>query len=160
HLSEMDQKRNLGLAYLSIVGSSETSPAHAVRYRLRARDLLTLVDKSGMRDGPTAVGLAAIYLNDKDFPAAAAYARKALETNDLPADAHADALLIQTNCFMQERRYDRAIETLGELTKRRRYSGDWRLLGMCYLEQADFPKAVAAFQQALTIRPWRADVYL
>ncbi|HEV3146567.1 MAG TPA: multiheme c-type cytochrome [Gemmataceae bacterium] len=159
-LSELDQKRNLGLAYLSLLTSSDTQPAQAVTFRQRARELLQFVDKSNLRDGPTAAGLAALAWNDKDFPAAAAFARKALETNDLRAEEHADVLLIQANCSIQEKRYDRAIETLTELIKLRRYSGDWRLLGMCYLEQADLPKALAAFRQALAIRPWRADVHL
>src|SRR5262249_32863419 len=49
---------------------------------------------------------------------------------------------------------------LEKVTRLRRYSGDWRLLGMCYLEQNRLPQALEALRQALVIRPWRPDVHL
>jgi hypothetical protein len=160
HLSPLDQKRNLGLAYLSLLDSHDTTPAQAATFSARARALLAAVDEAKMPDGATAVGLASLDWQDHNYPAAAFHAKQALTADDLPADTRADGLLILANCYLHDRQYPPAIEVLDQLTRLRRYSGDWRLLGMCYLEQNQLPQALAALQQALVIRPWRADVYL
>src|SRR5262249_53018555 len=75
-------------------------------------------------------------------------------------DTRADVLLILANCYLNDRLYGPAIDALEQVTRLRRYSGDWRLLGMCYLEQDQLPQALAALQQALAIRPWRPDIHL
>jgi Tfp pilus assembly protein PilF len=48
---------------------------------------------------------------------------------------------------------------LQELTRLRRFVEDWRLLGLCYLEQGQPRKALPALEQALAIRPFRPDVH-
>jgi Tfp pilus assembly protein PilF len=52
-----------------------------------------------------------------------------------------------------------AVVLLEELVRMRRFAEDWRLLGMCYLEQRQPQKALAALKQALAIRPFRPDIH-
>src|SRR5262249_35006609 len=46
HLSSVDQQRNLGLAYLSLLGFHDTAPAHVPLFKARARALLEAVEKA------------------------------------------------------------------------------------------------------------------
>jgi predicted CXXCH cytochrome family protein len=160
HLSPIDQKRNLGLAYLSVLDTRDVSPAQAEVFRARARTLLEAVDGANLRDGATAAALAGIFWHNQNFPAAARYAERALEADDLRPDTRAEAMLVLANCCVHDRHYKRAIDVLEKLTRMQCYSGDWRLLGMCYLEEDEPQKALSALEQALAIRPWRSDVHL
>jgi predicted CXXCH cytochrome family protein len=160
HLSDMDQKRNLGLAYLSAMDTRDFPHAHADIFRARARALLEAVDQAHLPDGATAAGLARIYWQGQNHRAAAKYAERALEADDLRPETRADALLVLANCYIRDRLYERAIAALEKLTRLQCYSGDWRLLGMCYLERGELQKARTALEQALAIRPWRSDVHL
>jgi predicted CXXCH cytochrome family protein len=160
HLSPLDQGRNLGLAYLAALDFQGTLPGYAATFRARARDLLEEVAEARLRDGAVTAGLASIAWQDRSYPAAAAYAERALATTDLQASTRADTLLVLVNCHLRNREYGPAIDGLEKLTRLRRYSGDWRLLGLCYLEQDRLPQALAALQQAVAIRPWRPDVHL
>jgi predicted CXXCH cytochrome family protein len=160
HLSEPDQKRDLGLAYLSALDQHAKSPQQKDAFRSRARDLLEEVERANLRDPSTASGLARIYFDDGDARSSEELAKRALESRDLRADARADALLTLVNCHIRDKRYDDAINALQKVTRLRRYSGDWRLLGMCYLEQGRPNDALIALKEALAIRPWRPDVHL
>jgi tetratricopeptide (TPR) repeat protein len=160
NLSPLDQKRQLGLAYLALLDSYDTTPLQAPIFKARARTLLGAVEKAKMQDGVSLVGLARLDWQERNYAGANARVQQALEGKDLTADARADGLLILANCCVHEHNYAPAIEALEKVTKLRRYSGDWRLLGMCYLEQNQLPQALAALQQALVIRPWRPDVHL
>lgn len=158
NLSEIDQKRNLGLAYLHVAPDTE-QPTKADVYRKRARDLLETVHASKLRDGATVEGLAEVYWDEKDFARAAAFAQEAIDAPDLPADGRAIAMLIRADCHMRDRQFGPAIELLEKVTRLRRQAEDWRLLGICHLEQNQARKAVEALQQALKIRPFRPDIH-
>lgn len=160
HLSEADRKRGLGLAYLSALDQHAKTPQHQSAFRSRARDLLEDVERANIRDPATASGLARIYFDDGDVRSAFDLARRALESDDLRADARADALLTLVNYHVREKRYEDAIDALQKLTRLRRYSGDWRMLGMCFLEQGKPNEALDALKRALAIRPWRSDTHL
>src|SRR5262249_35233209 len=134
-LSPTDQQRQLGLAYLSLLGSHDTTAAQLPVFRARARALLTAVEKAKMRDGATAVWVSSLDCQDGNHAAAASRVKPALETEGLAPDVRADGLLILANCCIHEGKYGPAIDALEKVTRLRRYSGDWRLLGMCYLEQ-------------------------
>jgi hypothetical protein len=160
HLSDLDRKRNLGLAYIGALNLHTTTPAQARTFRVRARELLETVDRAKMRDEATTAALATLSWDAGNPRAAADYAERTLAAGRLPAAARADALLVLANGYVRARLYGLAIDALEKLTRMRRYSGDWRLLGLCYLEQGEMPKAIEALNTALAIRPWRHDVHL
>jgi Tetratricopeptide repeat/Cytochrome c554 and c-prime len=150
-----DRERSLGLAYLDAARKPEHAP-YAGTFAYRARGLLEAVRAAGLRDGETAAALADLYLKS-DPERSGDYARTALESKDLSPDCRADALIHLAGEEVKEHRYASAIPLLKELVLLRRNSEDWGLLGICYLLQDQPKEAVAALQQALTIRP---DAYL
>jgi tetratricopeptide (TPR) repeat protein len=157
-LPPIDQKRNLGLAYLQIATEGR-GPDQGATYRQRARHLLESVHDAKLRDGATAEALARINWTEQNFERAAAFAQEALDTDDLPAEERAFALLILANCRVREGKTATAIGLLEKLTQLRRNAEDWRLLGFCHLEQNEPRKALRAFEQALTISPFRFDLH-
>ncbi|MCI0682083.1 MAG: hypothetical protein L0Y71_08265 [Gemmataceae bacterium] len=159
HLGDVDRKRNLGLAYLLTLDARSLSPAQNDMLRTRARTLLEEVEKAIPHDGDTLAAQAIISLRDQRHQQAVAYAERALRAEHLRAEARADALLVIANGSVLDRDYQRAIDAAGELTKLRLYSEDWRLLGMCYLEEKQTAKAEAALRRALTIRPSSPDIH-
>ena len=155
HLSPADRQRNLGLAYLELT----SKPAHAAAYRALARQNLEATHAAGLRDGVALQALAEIHW--KDDPAQAAeHARAALDAKDTPADARVLAQFILADVEFQKRNFESASKLLEELTHQRRYAEDWRLLGVCYLEMGQTPKALATLEKALAIRPSRHTTHL
>src|SRR5262249_19101815 len=95
----------------------------------------------------------------RDLERVRQFTREALEAKNVPADVRALSLLLQADCRVKERNFQPAIVLLEELVRLRRYSEDWRLLGVCYLFENQPQKALQAFQQAAAIRPYRPDVH-
>src|SRR5207244_13449148 len=75
------------------------------------------------------------------------------------AEGRAFALLNLANCHIRDGKMAMAIDLLEKLTQLRRNADDWRLLGVCHLEQNEPRKALRAFEQALTISPFRFDLH-
>ncbi len=155
HLSPLDQKRNLGLAY----HAAFQNPAHA-RYgyaepfRERARELLEGVEAAGLHEPQTAAALAEVYWG-KDRDGATAYARQALKAPAVPTEARVAALRVLAGAEMQEGEYDVARRRLEELVRLQRSAEDWYFLGLCHLRQGRPAEALPALKQALAIRPDR-----
>jgi tetratricopeptide (TPR) repeat protein len=158
HLAPVDQARNLGLAYLQ-VSIEPAYAAYAEAYRRRALALLEGVYREGLRDGATLEGLARACWAGGDFPRAGALARQALDAPYPPEEGRALSLFLLADCAIRERDVEGAVERLEELTRLRRFVEDWRLLGLCYLEQNQPGKALRALEQALAMRPFRPDVH-
>ncbi len=153
HLSELDRKRNLGLANLQVY----RDPPHGLpreTFRDRAQALLGAVYEAGLRDGETCQGLAEAYATE-DLPRAAGYAREALAASDLTSASRAGALMVLAYQGLQGRDFAAAAGLLREVVRLRRYPEDWHLLGMCALEQGRPAEAIPALRQALAIRPSR-----
>jgi predicted CXXCH cytochrome family protein len=157
HLAPLDRQRNLGLAYLE-VSRNRLYARQAEAYWPRARALLEAVHAAGLRDGDTELGLVEIYERE-DVARAASHARLALEAHDLSAKARGQAMMILARSEIQGRNLDAAIGLLTELVVQRRFAEDWRLLGLCYLEQRQPAKALPALEQALAIRPFRSATH-
>jgi tetratricopeptide (TPR) repeat protein len=151
--SEIDRKRNLGLAHLEVY----REPAYAQYgdvFRERAKELLEAVYDVGLREAETCQALAEIYSRD-DLARASDYAKQALTCRDILPDARAGALTVLAYAEMQEKRFETAAEFFEQLTQLRRYADDWRLLGVCYLELSQPKKALMALDKSLAIRPSR-----
>jgi tetratricopeptide (TPR) repeat protein len=158
NLTALDRERNLGLAYLE----ARRKPALAAYARLfqeRAVQHLEAVRAAGLRDGTTAVGLAEIAW-DRDRPLATAMARQALEEeSDAPPARRAMALMMLAYGEAQDGNFEPALGPLEERIRINRFADDWRFLSQCYRSQGQPRKALAALQQALAIRPYRAHIH-
>src|SRR5262249_46366933 len=153
----LDQKRNLGLAYRD-ASQKPAYVAFAPTFWERARVNLEAAHAGGLRDGDSLVALAEIAWHG-DRARTRDYARQALALNDLSPSAGASALILLADCEFQDRDFEAAVGLLQELVLLRRCADDWRLLGMCYLEQRQPGKALPALQEALAIRPFRSATH-
>jgi tetratricopeptide (TPR) repeat protein len=159
HLSPLDQKRGLGLAYLEAFRNPVNS-RHAGVFADRVRELLESVRAEGLRDPESAEALAHVCWEKKDVDRAREYAQEALRATDLSPDGRAIALVVLAFCEIQDHNPPAAIGPLEELGRMRRYADDWRMLGKCYLEEGQPIKAISALEQALAIRPYRPSIHL
>jgi len=159
HLSPLERRRNLGVAYFRL-SKSETPGAaqYAAIYSERAQELLEGVYSAGLRDGTTVVALAECAWR-RDPARAADYAREALTAPDLSPESRARAFILLADYHLRGNDYPAAIDVLEQLVRMRRLTDDWRMLGATYLSDRQPEKAVIALRQALAIRPTRPDVH-
>ena len=153
HLPMLDQKRNLGMAYV-IVFPHPDHARFADVYRQRAQDLLEAVYAAGLRDGETLTALATVY-QGKDPVRARKLAREVIQAPSVPAEMRAHALNFLATAEMQDSNYEAALPLLEELVSLRRAAEDWRLLGITYQKLNRPLKALAALHRSLAIRPYR-----
>lgn len=158
HLPRLDQQRSLGMAYV-VAATKPGYAAHAAVFQKRARELLEAVHEAGLRQPDTAAALAELY-RTSDRERARDYAQQVLDAPDAPADLRANALHFLAACDMQERNFSSANRLLEKLVGIRRFTDDWRLLGMSYLEQDQPQKALAPLKQAMALRPFRPTLHL
>lgn len=156
-LSEMQQQRSLGLAYVELLDRGvprETVPY----YRGLARKLLEEVASSEQADGDVFAALARFAWEDENPRQAQAYAQKALAAPGVSPKARVNSLLISGDCYLQNRQSSRAVEPLEELVKLRRSSQDWLLLGISRFQSGQKQAGIMAVQQATRIQPFRSDL--
>jgi hypothetical protein len=153
HLSEVDRRRNLGLAYLE-ASMNPTFAPYAGTFQQRAWTLLTDVRRAGLRDGLTTASLAGLSW-PADPTAARSYAAEAIAAPDTPLSQRGIALTILAHADLADRDLPAAARRLEELVRFRRLGEDWRLLGKVYQAQNQPQKALTAFQTSLAIRPSR-----
>jgi tetratricopeptide (TPR) repeat protein len=152
-LSETDRRRNLGLAYLTASSQSQ-QPERRTVYLGRSRDLLEAVHQAGLRDGATLHALAKIAGREQNTSRASFFAQEALAADDLSPEARGDALMILATGHVTDGQFAEAVAILEKLTRSRRASEDWRVLGAAYLRLNQPEKAKGAFEKALSINPF------
>lgn len=157
-IPEIDRKRNLGLAYLRASHKQKKNRQAYVTYRRRALELLEAVQKEGLADGDADEGLARIYWNVEP-ERALTLASQSLKRKHLSPMSRINALVILSDCQMRFNKFKEAVPLLQDLTKLRRSSDDWMLLGVSYLKLNRFDDAIAALQQSVKINPFRPDTY-
>jgi len=157
-LTEIDRRRNLGLAYL-LAAFNADSPQRAFACGRMARDILEPVLEAGLRDGPILQSLAQIYRREQLATRARVFAQEALATNDLSAEGRGDLLLMLAEGHLLDKETEEAVAILQKLTRTRRSPEDWRALGTCYLKMNQPDRALAAFEKALTINPFDHRVH-
>jgi Tfp pilus assembly protein PilF len=160
HLSNLEQKLNLGLAYHAASQKVERYPEYVSVFRERARELLETVRATGLREGEMALTLAEIYFARREFNRASARAREAVEAKDSSGDVRSVALTLLASCEMQQYDFESASERFKELTGMRHSSDDWRLLGLCYLKLDQPQKALEPLSKALAIRPYHPATHV
>jgi hypothetical protein len=150
-LSDVDRRRNLGLAYLAAAEES-VYPQFSDTYFARAQQLLDAVHADGLRDPQTLLGLAD--LNVKRNPESCKrYARQVLDMKDIPIALHIRALTYVGPLLAQEGDYAQAIPYLEELVRLRSFGDDWGILGQSYLRVNRPKDAVRALEHAITLQP-------
>jgi hypothetical protein len=157
-LSLLDEKRNLGLAYLQAARQLDLAQFKGV-FAERARILLEAVQEAGLREAETAGALADLYL-PLDAARSQSYAQQVVQAKDASAEVRANALILLAACAMKNRDEPAALRALKELTPLRRSAEDWTLLGMCHRLQNEPGEAALALDHALSIRPDLPVVHL
>lgn len=157
HLSAIDRKRNLGLAYFQAAANT-LHTEYIEAFRDRAKDNLKSVHGAGLRDGAVSRALAELHWKE-DLKVTRRYANDALESPGLSSEDQAICWMLLATCDFEERNYTSAIQRLEELVKRRRFAEDWRLLGVSYLLDNQPRQALRAFEGGLLIRPSKPDIH-
>lgn len=151
HLSEIDSMRSLGLAYLNLVFHREPGPLNNV-YWDRSLKLLASVRRRGLSDGNVNGTLAQLYW-ETDKGEAVRRATEALTDPLLSVEGRINALFALASHHFEQQRVAEAVKFIGLLTRLRRHSADWVLLGDCELTRGDLAAASQAYAQAVTIQP-------
>jgi hypothetical protein len=154
-VADVDRRRLLGLAWFSRSLEHGANSQYCVD---RASELLEDVRDQGLEDGLVAAALAAIAVRTPGRPAIE-FASEALADAGLPATARIGVLYLLAVDHYQNQRLDRAVELLEELTRLRRSSADWALLGICEQARHDSQAATAAFEKAVAINPQQASLH-
>ncbi len=157
-LPPIDQKRNLGLAYLQAAQQPELA-RYKGAFVERACVLLEGVREAGLHEAETAGALAQIYL-PIDAARSQNYAEQAVRAKNASPEVRANALILLAACTLKNHDARRALGYLNELTPLRRSSEDWALLGMAHRAQNEPREAIAALEHALAIRPDRPAIHL
>jgi len=152
-LGEVDQQRNLGLAYL-LLAFKVPDQQHAFIYGRRARGLLEGVYQAGLRDGPVLQSLAQIYRREGNLPQARAFAQDALARTDLQPEVYGELLSFVAEGHILDEEPELALPILEKLTRARRVAADWRNLGLCYFKLNQTDRAVEALEKSLRINPY------
>jgi hypothetical protein len=158
HLSRFERERGLGLAYLEFA-ERQNSPA-ARDYCLRhAERILKGVEEAAGDDVDVLAGLAVIAWQRDDLPRAKSLAEQAASLNARQSRAHANALLILADVQIHQGDRSAASQTLQALTRLRRSSDDWLLLGRNRGALGDLAGAAEAFRRAAAIHPFRPEIH-
>ena len=151
HLPEIDQQRNLGLAYLQLATSAPNRDLGQT-YLRRSFEILRELAEQGLNDPEIHVALAFAY-SQIDPIRSAHHATVALRAEKIWPDNRRDALTFLASSQFKRRQADNAIETLEQLVMLERRFENWMMLAICYQEKGDLPAALRAAEKAVGIRP-------
>lgn len=157
HLSSIDQDRCLGLAYMEWGDKQARSP-HWSEYRRRAQELLLRVRSTDARDADVEEALSRIAWEHGDYAAATQFGESALALGDSSSGTPVNALFTLADSHARLGKAAVAAEYLEQLTRSRRMSEDWVLLGQCRLSLRDAPGAAEALERAQQIAAGRPDI--
>ena len=150
-LSESEQKRSLGLAFLE-VANKEEDPARRPLYQRQALSLLTEVRASGGVDGTVDAWLARLRF-ELGRPDVQRFAQAALADPQLTGQDLCHALFLQADAQYEQKRYHDAIQTLEQIGKLRRHSMQWLLMAQCQKALGNEAATQQALLKAVHINP-------
>jgi tetratricopeptide (TPR) repeat protein len=157
HVSEAEQERCLGLAYLEASSKSD-SRAASDAYRRRARSLLETALARTPGDGEVAAALAKMYWME-NHSGALQLAQAALRDPRISSASRVNALFVAGEILLESGQAETALTHLKELTQLRRIAEDHLLLAGCQAELGRFAEAEEAALVAVRIDPFRAEAY-
>jgi predicted CXXCH cytochrome family protein len=158
-LSDVDQKRSLGLGYLE-AANRESDPARAA-FREQALGLLSEARAAGLRDPALDAALARLRF-DLGLGEILPYAESALAQPGLAGQDRCNALFLRADAQAGAGQHEDAVAALRELTGLRRHALDWLLLADCEKALGDRAAADEAMAMAVRIDPrlWKVHRYL
>jgi tetratricopeptide (TPR) repeat protein len=157
-LPELDQRRNLGLAYV-MAAARATDRDWGAAFHQRGRNLLWDVHQAGIRDAAVVSGLMKINLGEQNEVAARPFAQELLDAPGATIEMRLDALQLLAAGHLNENRIPEAVTLLERLTQTRRVADDWRILGTCHLDTNQPGKALAAFERGQAIDPFDPRIH-
>jgi tetratricopeptide (TPR) repeat protein len=150
-LSENEQKRSLGLAFLE-VANKEEDPSHRPVYQRQALSILTEVRSRGGVDGTVDAWIARLRF-ERGMPDVQRYAQAALADPQLTGQHLCHALFLQADAQYEQKRYHDAIQTLEQIGKLRRNSMQWLLMAQCQKDLGNEAAKEQALLKAVHINP-------
>ncbi|MBC7852596.1 MAG: hypothetical protein IAF94_04085, partial [Pirellulaceae bacterium] len=127
-LSEHEQNRSLGMAYLELSNRSEGR--RKIHFQQQALALLSAVHSPAKPDGAVATSIARLR-SRMGLPDVDRFAQSALSDPDLTGADLSDAIFSLADARFRQGRYEEAIVTLEPLWKLRRSSMPWLLRAQC-----------------------------
>lgn len=156
-VSAAELRRSHALACAEFAARAPT-PALAAEFRERAvRELSVVVQLSGT-DGDSAAALARLLWENGDLQGVERLANQALRDTELSSGGRVNALFLLGDSLLQQRRFGAAVPALRQLTKLRRMSEDWLILGLSEFQSGDHETGLASVRRAAAIQPYRRDI--
>lgn len=162
-ISEHEQTRSLGMAYLELSNNSEGR--RKIHFQQQALTLLSAVHSPREPDGAVDTSIARLR-SRMGLPDVDRFAQSALSDPELAGADLSDALFSLADARFRQGRYGEAIRVLEPLWKLRRSSMPWLLRAQCEEMLANETATEQALQKAVHIEPrlWRihqklAEIY-
>ncbi len=156
-LPPLELRRSHALACAEYSARAAT-PELSEEFRSRAlRELQELIRETP-QDGEVAAALARISWEVGDLQKAKAAAERALRAAVLSSGGRVNSLFVVGDVLLQQSRYRDAIAPLETLTKLRRSSEDWLLLGLAKFQSGNQAAGIADVEYAQRISPFRQDI--
>ena len=150
-LSESEQKRSLGLAFLELANKEE-DPSRRPLYQSQALSFLSEARSTGGVDGTVDTWLARLRF-ERGMPDVQRYAQEALADPQLTGQDLCNALFLQADAMYHQKRYNEAIQTLEQIGKLRRHSVQWLLMAQCQKAVGNEAATEQALLKAVHINP-------
>lgn len=149
-LDEIELRRSVGLAAFELFVKGDKSSEALGRF---AADELVAVHEAGIRDPHVDAAIAMLATGTPDWDLAVPMAESVLELDAPPARARIVANMVLAQYHLQGGRMGEAEPHFAALTRDRRESSDWFLLGVCRESTDDRDGALRAYEQAVVIEP-------
>ena len=152
--SELDARRNLGIAYIAL-SQREEGGDHARDYVEQGAAMLRDCWQAGLRDVELARNLAevSIGMGRED---AGDFAHFVLQQEQVTGKQRVSALLVLATEHLKKQDFSGAVKRMREVTRLRRHADDWEYLGQYELAAGNREEAVKAVRMAIEIDPSRA----
>jgi predicted CXXCH cytochrome family protein len=150
-LSDVDRKRSLGLAYLSLA-EVESKPGLRAQFQNRGFELLTTVQRAGLRDAVVEAVVAGLHFQ-RSQDDALVRAQSALALPDIMGVERCTVLFIVASERYKRKQYQEAVTALREVVTLRRRPEDWVLLGECQRKLGNLDAGMQALESAVRINP-------
>jgi hypothetical protein len=153
--SDIDQKRDLGIAYIAL-SQREEGVEHARQYVSRGVGMLRDCWQAGLRDVELAKNLAEVSLTTGGADAGE-FARFVLAQEEMTGKQRVSALLVMATEHLKKRDFSGAVKRMREVTRLRRNADDWENLGQYEAAAGNRQEAIDAIKKAIEIDPARAE---
>jgi predicted CXXCH cytochrome family protein len=153
--SELDMKRNLGIAYIAL-SQREEGVDHARHYVEQGAAMLRDCWQAGLRDVDLAKNLAEVSLITGTGDAGV-FARFVLQQEKATGKQRVSAYLVLATEHLKKQEFAEAVKRMREVTRLRRHADDWEYLGQYELAAGNREEAIKALRKAIEIDPARAQ---